>query len=642
MRNLVCILLCSLTALPLLGGNGEKDRDEPKYPVSAIDPELKENAYAVVRKSDVTFTVVDQGKSIRRRHVVYTILKEEAKSLSYIYAYYNDDTRVKEFEAYVYDAQGEEIDKLRKSDIRDESAVSGGTMYADTRIQYGDMSQPDYPYTVEFITETESEVYYSIPDFYPQSGSHLSVEQSSFSVRFPEALTPRYREVNFDGGMNEFLQEGMIIWKWDFKNMPAIETEPLSRGIREMVPYVELAPTKFEHSGNPGDMSTWESFGAWFWELNKGRDELPADVVAEVQKLTTGLSERDKVKAIYEYMQNRTRYVSIQLGIGGLQPFEASVVNNLGYGDCKALSNYTYALLKEIGVKSYYTLVEAGQDPTPVSADFPNDPFNHVILCVPMEKDTVWLECTSQINPFNYLGNFTSDRDVLLITEEGGKLVRTPKYGLKDNQQIRTATIRMDEEGNGLADMVTRYQGMQYDMSGLEFTVHEGKEDQKKWIHSSTRISNYNLREFNMINIKDEIPSAVVEMKLDLPRYASRTGKRFYFAPNLVNSSGRKLRSLDDRKTNVVSSYDLVYIDTLEYEFPSSYQVEFLPEPMTIESEFGRYEASTEFVQGKLRYYRRMEIFSGEYPPDKYDDLLEFLKDVESKDKTKVVFTTKT
>ena len=59
-------------------------------------------------------------------------------------------------------------------------------------------------------------------------------------------------------------------------------------------------------------------------------------------------------------MQNNTRYISIQLGIGGWRPFEAAYVASKGYGDCKALSNYMYSLLKEAGILSYYTLVKAG------------------------------------------------------------------------------------------------------------------------------------------------------------------------------------------------------------------------------------------------------------------------------------------
>src|SRR5690606_36041786 len=104
---------------------------------------------------------------------------------------------------------------------------------------------------------------------------------------------------------------------------------------------------------------------------------------------------------------------------------EKVAVNN--YGDCKALSNYMKALLKEAQIPSQLVIVKAGKNKD-LWADFSAiGQANHMILCVPMVKDTVWLECTSQRNPYNYLGSFTGDRNVILVSDEGGKVVKTPK-----------------------------------------------------------------------------------------------------------------------------------------------------------------------------------------------------------------------
>ena len=70
----------------------------------------------------------------------------------------------------------------------------------------------------------------------------------------------------------------------------------------------------------------------------------------------------------------------------------AMEVDELGYGDCKGLSNYTMALLEEADVTSYYSKIYAGEGER-VNLD-PKIAFqhsNHVILMVPFEKDTVWM-----------------------------------------------------------------------------------------------------------------------------------------------------------------------------------------------------------------------------------------------------------
>jgi hypothetical protein len=390
-------------------------------------------------------------------------------------------------------------------------------------------------------------------------------------------------------------------------------------------------------------MKTWDDFGRWIASLNKGRNILPQSTKDKVLQLTKDAkSKEEKIRILYEFVQNKTRYVSIQLGIGGFQPFEASVVDQNGYGDCKALSNYMVALLDAVSIRSHYALIRAGSDAEPLLEDFPSTQFNHALVAVPNGRDTLWLECTSQTNPFGYQGFHTGDRKALLITETGATLVNTNHYTAEENILKRVADVYLETNGDGTAKVKTTYAGLRYEVRGLSNVVSGQVDEQKKWILDNTRIPTFDLIKSDFRQFKNRIPSAVVDLELGLRRYCTVSGKRLFLIPNLMNRSTFIPEKMETRKTNVVTHYPYTDSDTIKYHIPEDLYPEVLPSPVTIKSQFGEYECSFKMDQGSVVYIRNLKIFKGEFPAAAYNDYVEFFKKVNRADNTKIVFLGKT
>jgi hypothetical protein len=254
----------------------------------------------------------------------------------------------------------------------------------------------------------------------------------------------------------------------------------------------------------------------------------------------------------------------------------------------------------------------------------------------------LWLECTSQTNPFGYQGKFTSDRWALLITEEGGKLVRTPKLQTEQNTQIQRAEVTIDKNGNAKAKVVTSYSGLQYENSNLDSRVAGQADEQRKWLEENIDIPNFELGAFSFKNIKDKVPTAIVNVELNLNRLASVSGKRIFITPNLMNRSTGLPPKNENRKNPIVFKSSYVDVDSITYFVPEEIYPEFVPPAVKIDSRFGEYESSITFSQGKLLYVRRLKVKPGEFPASSYGELVDFYKNLNKADNAKLVFLSKT
>jgi hypothetical protein len=630
MKKLLFILLF-FTSLNISAQN--------QWAADKIPAELKEKAHAVIRTSETFFTVKNIGEATEKNHIVVTILDEQGMRYASQFVPYDKLNKINDLEGVLYDANGNKVRRLKKDDTQDGSAVSNGTLFSDNRYKYAEFKYAVFPFTVEFSYETTSKNMLFYPTWFPQNDEeNVSVESSLFKVKMPVGMDLRYKMLNGMSNPNiETIEDGKT-YTWAVKGQKVYENENFAprsvlRGMG-----VLTAPNEFETEGYKGSAKTWKDLGEFDNLLSKNRDILPENIKQEVQNLVSGITDPVlKTKKIYEYLQSKTRYISIQLGIGGWQPFEAKQVATTNYGDCKALSNYTKALLKSVGIESHYVSIRAGANQRDIQADFPSQQFNHVIVCVPMKSDTIWLECTSQENPFGYLGTFTSDRYALLATPEGGKLVRTPSQKAIDNQQLRKIDVNLSDDGNATAEATTTFTGtLQESYAGIKTQL--SPEDQKKALYKTIEIPSFELNDFSIKEEKKRNPIATVKLSLAVRKCASKSGTRMFLTPNLMSIENSIPPASDKPRVHEVELRNTyTETDSVSYVLPKNIQIEAKPEMVKFESKFGTYSADFQMKDGKLLYLRKFVRNKGTFPPTAYTEMIDFYKKIAKADKMQVV-----
>ncbi|HEX2968318.1 MAG TPA: DUF3857 and transglutaminase domain-containing protein [Bacteroidales bacterium] len=602
------------------------------YPFDSIPGNLRKNANAVVRSAQCLFTVIAPGKAVEKVKMTITLLNENADSYRHLTVFYDNFRKVNYIRGRIFDEKGMIVKAMGASDIFDMSAISGEAFYSDKRKKIMRFPLYKYPYTIEYEYQVEHSSLLGYPEWKFQEAKNVSIEKSGIQFVFSKEIKFRYSEQFTKNKVDSVILPDKKIYTWQEENIPArsiLRSWDLYSGAS---PVLEVAPSEFEYAGYKGSMQSWKSFGEWVYSINKGRDKLPDDEIAEIRKITSGYPDtKSKVKAVYEYMQSRTRYVLITIGAGGYQTAEASSVSLTGFGDCKALVNYTSSLLRSVGIESYMALVKSGPDERDINTGFVNVQFDHVILCVPEKTDTIWLECTSQDLPFNYLGSFTSNRHALLITPDGGKLVKTQQYRKEQNIIQRTGSLFFNVSGKSSAKLNIKYSGYYFGDYSSIFAL-QSEDEMTKTLYSSLEYPDFTVTSTKYSENKSAFPTAEFRYEVDIRGFGTTNGKQLFFNPSITKEDYMP----EDTVALRISVPDIT-IDSVSYWLPQGYGIESLPADFSIRNKYGSYMYKLKNEGDKLVFYRRFELENGIIPASEYNSFREFYNTVANTDRSIVI-----
>ena len=618
---------------------------EKFYTSFTIPSNLKENANAVIRSNELNITInaIDDMTVFEKR--IITVLNKEGNDNIDAFAYYDKNVKIKTLEVLIFNQLGVNIKKIKKNDFKDVSAVDGGTLYSDSRVKYLEYTPISYPYTVEFICEINTKNTAFIEPFTPVNDYFVSVENSSYSINFPSDLTIRTKEKHLED-FNILKENLPTKISYTVKSIEAFKPESYSPSFQNIIPKVLVASSDFSYEGISAKADNWETLGRWFDEnLLKGRTEVSQSTKDKIQSLVQNIDEPiERAKKVYQYVQDNTRYISVQVGIGGMQPISAKDVDLVKYGDCKGLSNYTKALLDIAGVQSNYTrLYASSSNQQNVENDFVSflGQTNHVILNIPKDNgDDIWLECTSQKLPFGFIGDFTDDRDVLVITPEGGKIKHTKKYTTNENLQIIKGTYKVSNEGDIDVLVNVNSKGIQYDDKYWLETETQRDLDthyKKQWSY----INGININSMKISNDKSAI-QFIEDISFQATNYSKKAGDRMLLTVNALNRNTDIPDRYRDRKLPLIIKRGFKDVDEVEITLPEGFSIESQPDNVSIENKFGSYKAEIVVKDATTIVYKReLLINDGEYPKEDYEAFRDFYKEVTIQDNAKVALIKK-
>lgn len=623
MKKKLLIPLCMLVL------SAQAKEKFPSLAYSNIPANLKTGAHVVFRYDSTVINAGNIDKIKLTRTYAVTILDEKGQSYSRLQEYYNDNVAINDIDALLLDADGNEIQSLKNRDVRDFSSYGSSYVFnSDQRYKIFDFQQKRYPYTIIFKIDKTLKSAFLLPDWIVNNTTNTSVESACFKLITDNAAPVRFKEYQFPEQVTRGQDKddkGNEHYTWHIAGLPALPEQPSSKVDNYSTPNIQLSPTKFRLYGREGQISSWKDFGQFIYQLNAGRDELTEEKKQMARSLVA--NEQDtyaKVQKLYAFMQQSTRYVADEYGISGWQTFDAKDVCRNGYGDCKGLVNYLKSLLKAVDINAYTTLVFAGEDDYfKLDKEFPANNFNHVILCVPQSKDTLWVECTSQDLPAGYLGTFTENRDVLITTEEGGFITRTPAYNQEHNYAVRKASMDLGAgQGNMQSIKINnRYFGpLQDDMS--QFVKNKPAQDVKDLLNSKFVFPTYSVKNFNYKNEVNErhIPNLLEELELDASGITTSTQKRTFINLAWMRNPMKDIFQVDARTLPIVLNQSFAITDSITVILPEGMEIESMPSEKHIKHAFAEYNLHFIMEKQHLLMIRKFIQHEGVYDARLYQE----------------------
>jgi hypothetical protein len=603
-------------------------------PVPAHDD--KTDAVKMYSERITTVQSADKIKTLVRE--AYRILRPGGRDLGTVVIDFDAATRITNLHAWCIPAQGKDYEVKEKDGAEVAMpAVQGSELITDVRAKVLHIPAADPGNIIGYEYEQEDHPFV-LQDIWYVQGSYPARE-SHYTLQLPAGW--EYKASWINHGEVAPGRAGNNQWQWVVSGVPALKHEggmPPPRGVAGQM-IVSFVPA----GGAQGKtFVSWREMGLWYTELARGRREASPEIRLKVAALTTPTATPlAKMQALARFVQRDVRYVAIELGIGGYQPHPAVDVFTHRYGDCKDKVTLMASMLKEIGIESFYVVINSERGAVTPEMPAHMGGFDHAILAVQVPvglKDTslvasmehpklgrlLFFDPTDEWTPFGRLSGPLQANYGLLVTPDGGELVELPQLAPSLNGTLRTAKLVLSQNGALVGEIKEVRMGDRASAQRYALKSVTKDTDRIKPIETllAQSLSSYRLTKAAVGNLDQTELPFLFEYSLEADNYAKRAGNLLLVRPRVVG-----LKSSDLLETKEPRQYPVVFegpsrdMDVFEITIPAGYEVDDLPQPVSAEFGFASYSSKAEINGNVLRYSRTFEVKEPSVPLAKIDDL---------------------
>ncbi len=589
-----------------------------------------------ILQSITQVTVKHENKVIVKEYQEVLIVRKADAYLGYNMLRETDFVELIDMKAAIYDMSGKVRKELKDKDIQ-KSSVSYTSLYSEHNTISYILSDPVVPYIVKKEKIYVLKSLFFMPNWDPQEDVPLDYAQLEIILEQPVVL--KYLNIGYINDPNITTDaNGHKRYKWEIQNISGYSGEYKSAPESRFQIGVKCMPIQFSLDGFKGQAESWQDFGTWYYNLIKDQINFSPDInIGEPFKSISDKKER--IRKIYGRLQEKTRYVQIYLGIDGWKPHHVDQIHQAKYGDCKDLSVYMLAMLKQADIEGYPALVLT-RDQGDVDRDFPSNNFNHMIAVALMPDDTLYLECTSKVTPVDDLHADIEGVNILLVKPEQSTLITTPVSTADMNKSVFKATARIQPDRSlNIEGKVILTGNQAIDARGILKSM--ASEERKKWMKNRLSHKSGDVRINSLVidSLDNNDSNLLINFEANLQYFAKKAGNRLIIEPCLYHKIDFKGENPEDRKMPLLNSTSFLNMDSIQFIFPMEYKVKNELNTDSITSAFGSYSMELSIQDNGALWTSKFVLGNRYVSLDKYSGYYEFMEACKQKSLCKLVLS---